>query len=296
MALSKATLVKRIRRELDDEPWESTLTVAYTAASGTATVASPTNLAEGGIMEFADGTQLRLTATPSANPISVKGGHNDTTDTNESNGAVFLYNPEYAFHEIEEAVERVIEELWPWVWFVDTENLTAVSGKNFYEVLSTFRGWISLVQDITPAATTKFRELRYGQKGSGYPVQVKRGLPSTIATTGLALYIPNVRTSPTTTIKHTFARTILTTVSAGSYSDLEDGLVAAMMVRGACAELLEDRETERVADDVEQGDIGVNPGQRLRNAAWHRERFERLRERVNLRLLEENPIMEEWAR
>lgn len=295
MALLKATLIKRIRRELDDEPWESTLTAAYTAASGTMTAAAPTQLGEGGVVEFLDGTQLRVTATPSANPVSVKGGHNDTTDTSQSNGAVFLYNPEYAYHEIEEAVDRTIEDLWPWVWFVDTTSLVAVSGQRIYSLPTNFREVISATQDLT-ASAGKFHVLRYGARGSGYPMKVERQLPTTIAASGMGLLLPVVRTTPTTAILVTYARAILTTITASAYADLEDGLVAAMMVRGACADLLEDHETERVADDVDQGDIGVNPGSRLRNAAWHRERFERLRERVNLRLLEENPTAAEWSR
>lgn len=295
MGYPKASLIKRVRRELDDEPWESYLTAAYTAGSGQISVADPTQLSEGDVLEFADGTQLRVQSTPSANPVSVKGGHNDTTDTSQANGAVFVVNPEFAYHEIEEAISTAIAELWPWVWRVATTTITASQGRLYYPLPADFRELIAVTQDLTPAGGQP-RVLRYGSRGSGYPVGVARQLPTSVSASGIALVLPAVRTTPSDQIVVTYAALVRDQVTAGNYDDLEDGLLATAVIHGACAELLEIRETERLQDDVEQGDIGVPAGARMRDAVWYRERFSRMRERLALRLTQEYPIASRWER
>jgi hypothetical protein len=293
VALAQNTLVARIRAELDDEPWEDRLTAAYTAGSGTVTVAQPTQLAEGDILEFPDGTQLRVTATPSGNPVSVKGGHNDTTDTSQANGTWFLKNPTWSRVEITEAIARAIENLWPWVYLVKTTNITPQDGKRYYALPADFRALIAVTQDVTVVAG-KPRVLRYGVRGSGEPISIERQLPSTISSTGKALFVPTARTSYGTDLIVTYAALVTPTVAAGNYTDIDDGLMAACLVDGACWRLLEASDTQRTQDDVEQGDIGVAPGARLRDAAWYKEQYEDKRYRLALQLQEDAPLANTW--
>ena len=297
MSITAATLVARIRAKLGDEPWEDTLSGAYTAASGTASFTNATQLAEGDRAEVDDGggNILRIKATPSGNPVSVKGGHNGTTDTNASNGAVILKNPEFEYNQISDAIKRAIDALWPWAWIKRTETITFVTGQHLYPITSTtFLEPIALVQDVTVTAGL-YKALYYGRDG-GYPFSVQRDLPATIAANGYALYIPTVRMSPTTTATLSYASLISSTPSAGSYADMSDGLLAEAVVLEACAILLENYDVLRVTEDVEHGDTGINPGQRTRQAAWFRQKADQVRRQYNLYLKRTEPIAAKWVR
>lgn len=299
MAVNAETLLKRVRKMLDDEPWEDYLSAGYTAASGSVSVVQPTQWAEGDRMEVDDGSGniLRVKTTPSGNPISVKGGHNDTVDANASSGATVLRNPSFEHDEIAHSIQRTIDGLWPFVWVKDTLNLTAATGVHIYPVSSaTFKELISVTQDITPAANpTQYAVIRYG-KDPGYPVSVLRDLPASISATGLALWFQSFRTVPTTTIVVTYARTIASTPAAGNYADLDDGLMADMVMYGACATLLEATEIQRDVDDVSQGDVALTPGSRLRTGAYFRQRFEDLRWKMELQLKKTEPKAAVWER
>jgi hypothetical protein len=299
MAVNAETLLKRVRKVLDDEPWEDVLTAQYTAAAGSVTANQPTQWAEGDRMEFDDGGGNigRVKATPAGNPVTIKAGHNDTTDATSINGTVILKNPEFEHDEILHSIQRTIDGLWPYVWVKDTENLTAAVGVNIYPIVSTtFKELISVTQDITPAATpTHFQVLRYG-KDPGYPVSVLRDLPTTISASKVALWFQSFRTTPTATIVVTYARTIASTVSGGNYVDLDDGLMADMVLYGACATLLEGLEIQRDVDDVAQGDVNLTAGSRLRTSNYYNAKFEDLRYKMELQLKKTEPKAVVWER
>lgn len=295
MSLAETTLIARVRKALQDEPWEDTLSSGYTAASGTASFTQPTQWAEGDRAEFADGNILRVKATPSANPVSVKGGHNDTTDVNEASAAVALKNPEFEYGAIREAAQIVLDSLWPWAWTVATTNLTAAAGVQLYALPAAFRELISATQDTTPAAApTHLQAIAYGSD-PGYPVSIRRHLPTGVAASGMALWFQQVRITPTTTILVTYAKQVESTITTGNYVELDDGLMAKMVVAGVCAELLEADEIVRIQDDVDQGDIGVPANARLRDGAYWQAKFERFRHRYNLYLIRQHPFASNWA-
>jgi hypothetical protein len=296
MAIAQATLVKRVRRRLDDEPWETTITNSPTASASSTTVGVPdgTQWTEGDIGEFTDGERVRVVSV-SSNNLTVKRGHDDTTITAHTTGDVILKEPEYAFVEIVEAIERTIDDLWPWVYVVSSTTLTAVSSKRYYDLPTAFKALVSVTQDVT-STSGQYRLLEYGAKGSGYVVGVARGLPTTIATSGTALYMPDVRITPTTSIIVRYARLISSTASGGNYADLEDGLEADAVVTKAIVKLLEDREIQRVVDDVQQGDIGVQPNAVARDAAFFDQKGDQLLRQWRLRLDREAPLMGEWKR
>jgi hypothetical protein len=299
VAVNAETLLKRVRKMLDDEPWEDFLTAQYTAGAGSVTVNQPTQWAEGDRMEFDDGGGNigRVKATPTVNPVTIKVGHNDTTDATSVNGTALLKNPEFEHDEILHAIQRVIDSLWPFVWVKDTENITTAVGVYIYPIVSTtFKELIAATQDITPTAQpTHFQVIRYG-KDPGYPVAVLRDLPTTISASKMALWFQSFRTIPTTTIVVTYARTIASAVVGGSYVDLDDGLMADMVMYGACATLLESLEVQRNVDDVAQGDAQLAPGARLRSGSYFRTVFEDLRHKMELQLKHTEPKAAVWER
>lgn len=298
MAISSELLLKRVRKQLDDEPWEDFLSSGYTAASGQVSVNQPTQWFEGDRMEIDDGSGniLRVKATPVSNPISVKAGHNDTTDANAANGAAVLKNPEFEHDEILQAIQRTIDSLWPYAWVKDTASIAPVAGVHIYALPATFKELISAVQDVTPAATpTQFKVIRYGVD-PGYPVSILRDLPATVSASGLALWFQSFNTVPGNSILVSHARLISATPAAGNFADVDDGLMADMIVHGACAVLLASLEIQRNVDDVAQGDAALAPGSRLRAGAWYQQRFEQLRWEYKLYLDRQEPRAGVWSR
>jgi len=295
VAYSQATLIKRIRKEVDDEPWETTASGSITNSATTLAVPDGTQWVAGDRLEWDDGTdEVALVQGVSVNNLTpLKRGHNGTTAVAHATAVPLLKNPEFEYGEIAEAISSTIEGLWPFVWAVSTTDITAVAGKRFYEMPAAFLAFIAATQDATVTAG-KFVLRRYGAKGSRLPVGVHFQVPAAIAASGKALELPTVYTTPSATITVTYAGLVTDTVGTGSYTDIEAGLMATMMVHGAVAWLLESSEVERVKDDVDQGDVGVGPAARVRDASYFRSRFEQLRRQYNLKLEATAPRAGVW--
>jgi hypothetical protein len=291
MAYAKATLKNTIRAMVDDEP--AVDAVANAAGTGTTvTVADGTQYAAGDILEHVTNGDQALVRSVSGNDLTVRRSHNGTTATSWSNGDLFYKNPEYADIEIDEAIQATVDDLWPFVYAVKTTTITpATPNPRIYEMPAAFMDFIAGVQDNTVGSVKKVYQ--YGVRGSLLPVGVRFNLPSAVASTGKALELPIVHVNGNT-ILVTYAALVTTTLSGSDYADFESGAFASMMAHGAVAWLLESKEIERVADDVDQGDTGVAPAARVRDAAYFRQRYEQLRRQVNLKLNVASPRAGRW--
>jgi hypothetical protein len=283
MAVSVATLIPRVRRLLEDRPFEDYLTANIALAStATMTVNSPTAWATGNVAEFPDGDQALLRSGTS-NPLSIKRGHNGTTATTHTANDVILKDPRFSYDQIDQAIRRVVDtDLWPWVWVVSTAAVTPVTGTTHYLAGATVVDIISAVQK---SGTTDWKH--YGHKGSGLRIQLRRGLPSADFATGKAYYIPSFDNT-TNNITVTF-RAIVTT------DTIEDGAMADVVVLFTAARLLEAKDIPRTGEDVSQSETGVPPASTLRTGAYFREQAEGARWKHHLYLLQTNPLPRNWV-
>lgn len=145
--MSVATVTTAVRRWVQDEPWEDYLSAPYTAGQTILSVEQPTAWEEGDILDFADGEQMRVKTTPTANPLAVKYAHNDTTNANHASGDVALKGPRYGTHEITSAITHVTENwLFPDVFVAREATLVPSSSTVIYELPSDFEDVISIVQ------------------------------------------------------------------------------------------------------------------------------------------------------
>lgn len=298
MSITIETLVTRVRNELEDDPWVDYLSSSYAAASGSVSVAQPTMWAEGDRMEVDDGSGniLRVKTTPSSNPITIKAGFHNTTDANASSGAAVLKNPEFEHDEVLNAIKRVIDGLRPYIYVVRTSTINFAAGVKIYAVPSDYRKFINLTQDVTPtAAPTKFAVVRYGVD-KGYPVAEVRDVPTTVAASGVGLYLPVVVTTPTTTATLTYASDIASAPSSGNFVDITDGPLADLVCMGACERLLRATESHRDMDDVAQGDVGAPAGTRLRTASYYGAEFRQQRRDYELYQRSQEPVAGLWSR
>lgn len=292
MAYSQATLIQRIRNFIDDDSHEDVAT--NTPGTGTTlTVADAAQYAVGDVFEsITNGDLARVKSVDSATQLTLRRNYAGTTAAAWALGEVFTVNPEFRRTEILEAISSTIDDLFPWVYAVDTATLTFASGQNYYSVPSTFLGLISLTQDLTVTAG-QYRILDYGAKGSGAPVKIVQGLAAAISATGIGLWVPGVRVTPTTAGNLRYARLVTDTVSSGNYTDLDSRLGSVVMY-GACAWLLEGGEIDRVTDDVSSGDQSVGPAARVRDAGYFQGKYERKRYSYNLWLVRTAPVRE-WV-
>lgn len=149
--MTLATVVTDVRRIVQDEPWESVLTGSYTAPATTLTIATFADLERGFVLDFSeDGTleQFRVSAEPSSSTVSVKPAHNNTTNSNHANGAVFSVNPRYGSDQISKAITHIVNtRLWPDLWIVVDSSITPTpTTTNIYDLPADYEDIIELVQ------------------------------------------------------------------------------------------------------------------------------------------------------
>src|SRR4051812_45173261 len=96
--MSIGDIVRRVRRELDDEPFEDYLISSATNSATTVSVMQPSRWAQFDILEFDDdsGEQAKV-RTAGTNTLTVKRAHNDTLATAHASAAVVLKNPRYGY-------------------------------------------------------------------------------------------------------------------------------------------------------------------------------------------------------
>lgn len=296
MAYAKATLVSRIRRELNDVPWFDAAAAAVTTAGQTTlTVADTTLYAVGDVIEFQDdGEQVLVQALFSATVLTIARGHNGTTPSTHLISTQLAKGPLFQYKQIEFAVEASLQSLWPSVYHVASEAITPVAGTKWYANATTPAG-IDLISAVQMSTSTPSTPFFYGARKGAYPIALVHGLPTASFTSGSAYYIPHFRNT-TNTVLIRSAAIIDDTVSGSNYSYLSDGLLVEAVVLLAAADLLQFLDIPRSSDqDTTMADATVSPGARSSVAEGIRRRGMEKKRQYALELARRAPRMPVWA-
>lgn len=285
MTVSLATLVSRVRDRISgDEPWEDTIDASLTNVATTVTINSYTDWVQGSVMEFADGEQCLVIATPSTSAVAIRRAHNGTTAIAHSNGDLILRDPRFAYADVVDAIDDTIADLWPFVYDVTTYTVTPVAGTTLYDPnKSDLRGVVALSQPDAVSATTIFY---YGSGYNALPVRFLRNVQTTTFAYGMGLEFQQFYTTATN-ITVTYARDFTDTT-------IPEGLGARTVVAGTVQKMMERFDVPRTGQDNSQGDVTVPAGTTIKDAAWWQRNFEQLRRQWNLLVIRENPLASEW--
>lgn len=283
MALSRATLVQRIRYELGDRPWETTGSAS--SATSVVAVADGTDWAEGDIGEFQEDGDTFWTQSISGNDLTAVRSYWGSTGTSHAANSRIYKQPRYGFTEITNAIEAVIQErLWPWAWKKVSDTVTPASAtKDWYDLASDALALIAVKQLYGDGRL----EGRYGdgRRVGTKRVYFRRNMNTTLVTSGVGLRFPDGFYHDTNTVNVDYAAKITDTVSTGSYSDLNDGdAVVEAIIYGAVAHLetaLENRKPRKPRQDRET----------LRGAAIYERRFNEALQRAHHELRTTIPII-----
>lgn len=274
MAFLKATLVARIRRDLNSREWETTSTTVGTGA--TIAVPDGTLWVAGDVGEWQTGTvggEQFLVQSVSINNLTTVRGHNGTTAEAHTSGDRVVKNPAFQYAQITDAVSAVVDELWPHIYKKVTATVTLLTtGEHHYSVAATFEDLSSVVQMSTG---TPDQPRFYGGRRNPFTAELVRGLPDNFPgaeDTGKTVYLPQVYNTTNTVLVNGIAR-LTDTVTAGSYDDFSAGVEVSCIEYLAVADLVEGSDAARsTGQDVSMYDQSVPPGRRsgIADNVWRR--------------------------
>ncbi len=193
MAISD--VLTHVRRLVSDEPWQDTLSGAYTAAGTSVSFTIVSGWEFGDVLDFPGASsggsyeqmKIKDTTATQANPVSDSIGHNDTTNQNHASGAVVLKNHRNATDQIVKAATHVVDTLlYPDLWVVSTSTITpSVSTTNVYDTASDFIDVLDYKTGLVQTATGSIEDLTYS------PYQLMDTVPTAISATNRAIRVTN---------------------------------------------------------------------------------------------------------
>lgn len=275
MALAQSTLVQRVRRILGENPATQTATVADASDTTGLTCDDTTAFSVGSILEWQDnGEQVVVKAITNATTFDVYArGHNGTTAQAHSAVAVYV-DPQFAYAEITNSIERQIQSLWPKAWKKVDDGITPDPTNDvWYDLAADAIDLIRVVQNYGTPARIAF----YGAKDSGLPVVLERGLPTGVVASGVGVTFPAGFADDANSVEIRYRAKLTTTQSTpGTYDDVEEGLMAEAIVYGSAAKLVGYKEAQLVTlKDASQGETPVGPSARLTASAWLEDNYRR---------------------
>lgn len=303
MSVLVATMVSRVRRVLNDYPWQDALTASMASgATTTATVADTTAWSPGEILEFQDdGEQAVVTVILGATTMTVVRNYNSSVSVAgaHANGTVIFKNPAFQYIQIKDGMEETMTSMWPYVYkkIVPTA-VTPVVGTHYYDLGTTGALVLELSTVVQTSGTTpNIRPFFYGTNQGAFPVTLLFDMSVDFSAAGApVLYIPYLQNTAHT-IKIVGIGKVTSTISALAYSDLDDGLMSEYIVLDTISRLVQAYDVPRsTQEDVTMGDETVPSGTRSgigRN--WSQmARAKRLALQAELRLT--LPRMQTWTR
>lgn len=146
MALSD--VVDDVRRIAQDQPFQDGISTAPSPASSGTTISFTTATAwrKGDWFDVpAIGEQCLITSG-TTNPYTIARSHNETTAGSITTSHIALKRPRYGTAQIEEAIQRVADRMYPDVWEVTSTTLTYSASAYTYALPATFIEPVALVQ------------------------------------------------------------------------------------------------------------------------------------------------------
>ena len=240
MTISITSLIPRVRLLLEDAPWEDYISADIVSSSYTqATVNQPSGWTEGDWLEFQDNGDIALVRQGGTTPMTVKGGHFGTTATTHTQNTVVTKNPVWKYTQINEALTRIVDELWPRAWKVATVSLTPSASTTWYDVGATFEDIIS-VQQVTTGSVSD--AISYGED-PGFSFFTRRNMPTSLVPSGNGITFPNSFGNLVNTVLVNY-RAKLTT------SDITDGLMSEVVIYGAAWRLATGKILKHTGDGI----------------------------------------------
>lgn len=264
-ALTQATLVQRIRRDLSDAPFIDICTEAMDTTETGLDVADTTKYAIGTILEYQDdGEQCMITALASATTLTVIRNWNYSVTTTTGTGTSHNINtpiaadPTYYFVNITEKVNECLRDLWPYVYIAVAQTIAPVVGTRWYAATAGILDFSTAVQmDLSSPARPFF----YASSRTAYPVELRFGLPTASFASGAAWYIPFWQNT-TNSLLITGIREITSSQVgvAGTYDDLLEGVQADCIRYYTVGKLIGLTDVTRTTQqDQTMGDQTVRP-------------------------------------
>lgn len=287
MAYSKSSLIQDVRHLLQDTSWETTSTTTDTGS--TVVVPDGTKWAVGDVGEWSYsgnvGGEQFLVQSISSNNLTVVRGYNGTTVETHSSGDRVVKNPDYSVIQIVNAINRVIESVYPTAWKVVVSTVVPNSTSTWFDsglTGSDLTGMIDLVHGEQLYGSSNDKVGLYTPSvphASSRPVRVVRNVPTSLASSGVALRFPGGFFHPSNSITMRWRARLTATVSSGQYTDIDEGLLSECIVYGACARLVGAKELPNLREDQRVGQAGS--GAYIGTAGWfelkHRELLDQYR-------------------
>lgn len=283
-AITQAELVRRIRQIVAQEPYIGSSSTSMTGSTATIAVADSTVFSVGDVLEWADGDLARVTALASATTLTIERDFGGATGSSHSANATFLVNPQVRYLAITDAIKSTVGTLWPYAWKAKSYTVTPAAGDNWYDLSALAIDLIDATQLTTDSTPRLFG---YGTRGRTYPAEIRRGLPTSLATSGTGLYLPFHR-NDTNTITVRARAKITADIASSSYTDIDDAdsLLINTVIYGSLEQLTLWREVPReLSEDVTMANETVRPGQRIQLSAYWHQKYVEFRNQLHLELM-----------
>lgn len=264
MAYAKATLIRRIRQRVEEDPWQDTVTSDPNTTDTSLTVADATKWAVGDWLEWQDDGELSLVRAASGTTLTVLRGYQSDTPGTGSDHAIntrVAKRPRVRYKRVEEAISSAIDELWPFVYAPIEVTVTPDQDSHGYYSVDATVEWLS---SATQESTSGFQVHAYGGLRSDHPIDIIKNLRDNVpvtSTTGRMLFIPQ-HYNFDNPIHVVGIRRVTDEVTGSNYDDLDEGVPVQCVINMVIAELLESGDIKRLSSDVEMGDRTVVPGRR----------------------------------
>jgi hypothetical protein len=294
MTYAQASLIQDVRHWLQDNPWETTST---TTGTGTpVAVPDGAKWAAGDVGEWtftgtAGGEQF-LVQSVSANNLTVVRGYNGTTAEAHTSGDRVVKNPIYSVIQIKDAVDRIIESVYPSAWKQVSTSLTPDTTTVWFDselAGVNLTGFIDVVRGEQRYGDTSQYVGIYGATQAGMrsrPITVVRDMPTALVASGVGVRFPGGFHHATNEVTVRYRARLTSTVAATLYSDLDEGLLSEAVVVGVVARLLAAKEVPNVSEDARLGQS--DPGTFIGTAGWfelkHRELLAQYRHELQAKI------------
>lgn len=279
--VSITSLIPRVRQLLEDEPFEDYTTGTITAVATSQAVNQGAAWAEGDVLEYQDDGDLAKVRTGGSSPLTIKRSHAGATASSHASGVVLFKNPDWRYLQIQEALTRVVDELWPQVWQTDSTTVTPTQNGEWYNLVAGLKDVVSVVQ-LTVGTPT--RAVFFGQRG-GPPFTIQHNLPTSLVGSGIGIRFPRGVDNYTNTVAITYRSKITT-------ADIEDGLMSEAVIYGACWRLLAGKAATLSEDEGVREPIG-NP---LQGWGLFKQLYEEKLDQLSLDLADTAPRARRWVR